>query len=127
MSVTGARRLRKTMTGAERKLWRVIRDRQLAGAKFRRQHPLGPYVIDFYCEESQIAVEVDGMQHVPERDDGRTAWLEAHGCRVIRFWNHEVLQQLPAVLETISLALTASPHPRADARRPLPMGEGNLP
>lgn len=134
MSVTGARVLRKTMTDAERKLWLALRGRQLGGAKFRRQHPLGPYVLDFYCEESQLVIEVDGMQHVPVRDAARTAWLEAHGRRVLRFWNHEVLQQLPAVLEAVLLALSASPHPRppkalapsaaAIARLPLPMGEG---
>jgi very-short-patch-repair endonuclease len=125
MSVTTARRLRKDMTDAERKLWFALRGRQLGRAKFRRQHPLGPYVIDFYCEAAQLAVEVDGSQHVPERDAARTAWLEAHGCRVVRFWNHEVLCQLPAVLETILRAIEASPHPRAGARLPLPMGEGN--
>jgi very-short-patch-repair endonuclease len=124
MSVTGARVLRRTMTDAERKLWLSLRGRQLDGAKFRRQHPLGRYVLDFYCEESRLVVGVDGGHHTPERDAVRTEWLEAHGCRVIRFGNLEVLQQLPAVLEAISLALAASPHPRAGARLPLPMGEG---
>jgi len=124
MSVTTARKLRRDMTIAERKLWLALRGRQLGGAKFRRQHPLGPYVIDFYCEEAHLAVEVDGIQHTPEGDAPRTAWLEAHGCRVIRFWNEEVLKHMPAVLETILRALAASPHPRADARLPLPMGEG---
>src|SRR4051812_1339578 len=104
MAVTTARRLRKTMTDAERKLWSRLRSRQLVGKKFRRQHPLGPYVLDFYAEEHRLVVEVDGGQHTPEVDAERTAWLQAQGCRVIRFWNHEVLWNLPDVLEMIRVA-----------------------
>ena len=101
MSVTTARRLRRDMTGVERKLWAKLRDRQLEGVKFRRQHPLGPYVLDFYSEECRLVIEVDGEQHTPEGDAARTAWLEAHGCRVIRFWNSEVIKDLTGVLEAL--------------------------
>lgn len=104
------------MSDAERKLWAKLRDRQLEGAKFRRQHPLGRYVLDFYCEDTQLVVEVDGRQHTLAGDAERTAWLEAHGGRVMRFDNLDVLKQLPDVLDTIRAALLESP--------PLPMGEG---
>lgn len=105
MSVRIARRLRRDMTDTERKLWAKLRNRQLENVKFRRQHPLGPYVLDFYAEDHRLAVELDGSQHTPEGDAARTAWLMARGCRVIRFWNHEVLQQLDDVLEAIRQAV----------------------
>jgi very-short-patch-repair endonuclease len=117
MSLTIARRLRRDMTDAERKLWANLRHRQLEGAKFRRQHPLGNYVLDFYCEACRLVVEVDGSQHTPEGDAARTAWLDAHGCRVIRFGNLDVLKQLPDVLETIRTALLESPSPTGRGRR----------
>jgi very-short-patch-repair endonuclease len=103
------------MTDAERKLWSQLRDRQLVGAKFRRQHPIGPYVLDFYCEESRLAVEVDGSQHTPDGDAARTAWLEEHGCRVMRFWNHEVLRELSSVLGMIEAALKEHASSKSDA------------
>lgn len=125
MSVKTARRLRRTMTEPERLLWSKLRDSQLDGVKFRRQHPLGPYVLDFFCERHKLAIEIDGGQHADcSSDAARTAWLEAHGCRVVRFWNNDVRDNLSGVLEAIRLALTAAPHPLATARYPLPMGEG---
>ncbi|HUA56243.1 MAG TPA: endonuclease domain-containing protein [Candidatus Sulfotelmatobacter sp.] len=117
MSVKIARRLRRNMTDAERKLWAKLRDRQLERCKFRRQHPLGTYVLDFYCEEYRLVVEVDGSQHTPESDAARTAWLESHGCRVVRFSNLDVLKHLPDVLETIRAVLLASPSPTGRGRR----------
>ncbi len=98
---TLARRLRVAMTDAERKLWSALRDRQIDGLKFRRQHPIGPYVLDFLCEERRLAVELDGGQHTAEKDAARTAWLADHGVRVIRFWNNDVLTNLPGVVEMI--------------------------
>jgi 2-isopropylmalate synthase len=108
------------MTDAERRLWAALRDRQLDGVKFRRQHPLGPYILDFFSEELKLVVEVDGGQHASSQTDVvRTAWLTAQGCRVLRFWNNDVLRNLPGVLETLRSALTVAPHPD-----PLPKGEG---
>jgi len=120
-----ARQLRKEQPDAEKLLWRVLRNRQLAGFKFRRQHPVGPYVLDFYCHEARLAVELDGGQHnAPEgraHDVKRTQFLQKHGIRVVRFWNHEVLQETDAVLEAIWRVLHEGPHPN-----PLPEGEGTL-
>jgi very-short-patch-repair endonuclease len=106
------------MTDAERRLWSKLRNSQLNGEKFRRQHPLGPYVLDFFCERTNLAVEVDGGQHAEqaEADLARTRWLESKGCRVIRFWNNEVLSNTEEVLEAIRLALNASPHPTLSPR-----------
>jgi adenine-specific DNA-methyltransferase len=112
------------MTGAERKLWYALRDSQL-GVKFRRQHPLGCYVVDFYSEKFKLAVEVDGGQHAESKADAvRTAWLEAQGCRVLRFWNNDVLGNLPGVLENIRAAL---PNPLTRRFAPTsPRGRGKL-
>ena len=111
MSLKTARRLRRSMTEAERILWSRLRDRGLAGYKFRRQHPLGSYVLDSYCESHKLVVEIDGGQHaaMAECDAARTAWLTAHGCRVIRFWNNEVAENLPGVLEAICEELNRIP------------------
>jgi len=97
------RRLRRTATDAERLLWRHLRDRRLAGAKFRRQHPMGRYVVDFFCLERALVIEVDGGQHAVqvERDQLRDAWLRSQGCRVVRFWNNEVIDNLEGALSRI--------------------------
>jgi very-short-patch-repair endonuclease len=130
--VAFARQLRRDETDAERLLWRVLRNRRLAGAKFRRQHPFPPYVLDFYCYELKLAIELDGGQHnLPEsrlRDKARTAQLHAHGIRVLRFWDHEVLRQTESVLQAIYRAVIErlrelQPSPPA----PLPAGEGRTP
>ena len=100
-----ARRLRGNHTDAERLLWRLLRDRQLGGLKFRRQHPIEPYVLDFYCPELRLAVEVDGARHFEPRgerhDAERKRALEQRDIATIRFTNIEVLQQTEVVLETI--------------------------
>ncbi len=99
------RELRKNATDAEALLWRLLRNSQVADAKFRRQHPAAGYILDFYCHEARLAIEVDGGGHLDEKqaayDATRTAALEAAGIRVLRFWNHEVLQQTEAVLKCI--------------------------
>lgn len=104
-----ARYLRKNQTDAESLLWSRLRARQLTGIKFRRQHPIGPYVLDFYCAEAHLAVEVDGSQHLEliaiNQDQARTKFLENKSIKVIRFWNHEVLENLDAVLESIIFTL----------------------
>jgi adenine-specific DNA-methyltransferase len=101
------RRLRSTQTDAERKLWLYLRNRGLSGAKFRRQRPIGAYIVDFCCLEQKLVVEIDGGQHVvnAERDQKRTDFLVSKGFRVLRFWNHEVLVQLELVLEHINREL----------------------
>jgi very-short-patch-repair endonuclease len=103
-----ARKLRRTPTDAEMRLWWHLRQKQLAGFRFRRQHPLGPYVVDFFCAEAKLVVEVDGGQHADE-NDARTRWIEAQGYRVIRFWNNDVLGNTEGVLLMILAALGASP------------------
>lgn len=104
-----ARYLRKSQTDAESLLWSRLRARQLTGIKFRRQHPIGPYVLDFYCAEAHLAVEVDGSQHLEliaiNQDQARMKFLENKSIKVIRFWNHEVLENLDAVLESIIFTL----------------------
>ena len=101
-----ARELRRGQTDAESVLWRLIRDRQL-GVKFRRQHPLDIHVLDFYCPELRLAVEVDGGQHAAAcqrtRDDARSVALATLGIDVVRFSNREVLQETGAVMEALWL------------------------
>lgn len=106
-----ARTLRKRPTDAESALWRQLRLRQIEGYKFRRQHPIGPYIVDFVCLERKLIVEVDGGQHAlqVQKDSERTAWLESVGYRVVRFWDHEVLTELESVKEAIRRSLTPPP------------------
>ncbi len=103
MNIIRARELRKNMTDAERKLWNHLRNRQLGGLKFRRQHPIGKYVVDFVCFEKKIVIEVDGSQHLENRiyDAERTEWLEKQGFKVIRVWNNDVLNEIEVVLEEL--------------------------
>lgn len=104
-----ARRLRREATNAERKLWSFLRERQLEGHRFRRQHPLGPYIVDFVCLEQKLIVEVDGATHgEPEelaRDAKRTAWLKERGYRVLRCDNIEIYENLDMVVLYILQAL----------------------
>ncbi len=113
-----ARSLRRTDADAEMRLWHALRSRQLTGWKFRRQHPVGPFVADFVCLAASIVIEVDGAHHAEQRakDDARTRFIESKGFRVIRFDDGQVLKELEAVLEVIRLALDAAPHPN-----PLPV------
>ena len=107
-----ARRLRRDATDVEAKLWARLRSRQLAGAKFRRQVSIGRFIVDFCCLEAKLIVELDGSQHADNPAVvSRTGVLEQLGFRVLRFWNHEVNENLDGVLETIHLALISSPHP----------------
>ena len=101
--LTFAHALRTNQTDAETKLWWLLKDRRLRSMKFRRQHPIPPYVVDFYCHDAHLVIEVDGGQHSEARryDEERTAFLGSLGIRVMRFWNNEVLQSTDAVLEAI--------------------------
>jgi len=104
-----ARQLRREQTDVERKLWFALRDRRFYKLKFRRQQPIGPYVVDFVSFEAKLVIELDGGQHglVPNEaaDRLRTQRLEADGFRVIRFWNNELIENFEGVLDTIALAL----------------------
>jgi very-short-patch-repair endonuclease len=101
-----ARALRRTPTNAETRLWARLRRKQLDGCRFRRQHPLGPNVVDFFCAEAKLIIEVDGGQHAQDTDT-RTRWLEGRGYRVLRFWNNDVLANPEGVLLVILEALRA--------------------
>ncbi|MBI3043246.1 MAG: endonuclease domain-containing protein [Betaproteobacteria bacterium] len=103
MNTKRARKLRNHMTEAEQRLWQKLKRRQLATLKFRRQQPIGSFIVDFVCLERRVIVEVDGGQHadrVPD-DEQRTCWLQAQGYRVLRFWNNEVLGETEAVVQAI--------------------------
>lgn len=106
MASTLARKLRQTPTDAELRLWSRLRRKQLDGHRFRRQQPFGLYVVDFFCPEANLIVEVDGGQHAADTDE-RTQWLTARGYRVIRFWNNDVLGNTEGVLQQIREALGA--------------------
>ena len=98
-----ARQLRRSMTPAEVHLWQHLRLKQLDGLKFRRQHPVGPFIVDFYCAELSLAIEVDGDSHdeQAEYDVARTKWLESHSYRIIRFSNDDVLHNIEGVMDEI--------------------------
>ncbi|MBD9642391.1 MULTISPECIES: endonuclease domain-containing protein [Pantoea] len=104
-AITRRRQLRQAMPEAEHLLWRFLRNRNLCGVKFRRQHPIGGYIVDFACIERRVIVELDGGQHNEDEakiyDQQRTAFLERGGWRVIRFWNHQVFEEFDAVMEEI--------------------------
>ena len=105
-----ARQLRRDSTEAERRLWQVLRDRQLEGARFHRQHPIPPHVADFACVVARLVVEVDGGQHAGSaRDSARDAHLARQGWRVLRFWNHDVLENTEGVAQRIAEALKEPP------------------
>ncbi len=98
--------LRLNATDAERRLWAALRDRRLQSYKFRRQHPIGRFVVDFACTKHRLVIEADGGQHNESTADiRRTAWLESEGWRVIRFWNNDILANTEGVLSTILQAL----------------------
>ncbi|KAB0671889.1 endonuclease domain-containing protein [Oryzomonas sagensis] len=107
-----ARELRGTHTDAENLLWMLLRDRRFCGFKFRRQHPISGYILDFYCHECRLAVELDGGGHATEEqatyDCERTKELEGAGIKVLRFWNNDVLRNTEMVLEALHGALALS-------------------
>ncbi|OGX06775.1 MAG: hypothetical protein A3G87_04320 [Omnitrophica bacterium RIFCSPLOWO2_12_FULL_50_11] len=106
-----ARKLRLNQTEAERRLWYFLRNRCFSGVKFRRQHPIDGYIVDFCCIEKGLIVELDGGQHATQqlRDQRRTQHLKSKGYRVLRFWDHDVLQKTNSVIEVIRLSLD-DPH-----------------
>ena len=121
-TVTRARELRRDGSRAEKICWELLRDRRLGKVKFRRQHPIGPYVADFACISRKLVIEVDGDHHAFQvgADARRTAFLEAHGWRVVRFWANEVVGNPEGIWRTISLLI-------APLTQPLPLaGERSM-
>ena len=123
--VDRARGLRREQTPAEAKLWACLRNRQVGGFKFRRQHPIGPYVVDLYCAACRLVVEIDGESHAYTEayDRRRTAWLTEQGYEVMRFTNREVLAHVEGVVEVILEVCdgcSVCPSPQPSPRR----GEG---
>jgi very-short-patch-repair endonuclease len=113
-----AKRLRREMTPEETLLWGQLRDRRLAGHKFRSQQPIGPYIADFVCQEQKLIIEADGSQHNESKSDARRdAFLVSKGYRVLRFWNNDITRNLTGVLEAIHAVLT-TPQPSAATRLP---------
>ena len=107
-----AKQLRSNMTDAEKMLWYHLRGHRFLGAKFKRQQPLGNYIVDFVCFEAKLVIEMDGGQHLEsESDNQRDAWLQGQGFRILRFWNNEVLGETESVLEKIYQTITPSPQP----------------
>jgi len=118
-----AQRLRANVTDAEKKTWYLNRNRRILGAKFRRQQAIGPYIVDFFCPEFGLIIEIDGSHHAEERaayDERRTRWLESNGYRVIRFWNLDVLREPRSIADAIYHALGDR-----GAREPPPSGGAN--
>jgi very-short-patch-repair endonuclease len=103
MTITHARELRKNATDCERLLWQQLRAHRLQGFKFKRQQPLGLYIVDFVCFEARLIIEADGGHHAEqaEYDNRRDDWLRSQGFTVLRFWNNEILTNIEGVLERI--------------------------
>ncbi len=123
-----ARTLRRDQTDAEKRLWSILRGGRMLGAKFRRQVWVAGYIADFACLEFRLIVEADGGQHAEAQayDERRDAALAREGFRVLRFWNHQILNETRTVADTIAAALD-NPHPPTAARRAPPShlkGEG---
>jgi very-short-patch-repair endonuclease len=123
-SITGiAKSLRKNNTDVERLLWNHLKTRQLEDIKFRRQQPIGRYIVDFVSFEKKIVIEIDGSQHSVEknRDEERDNWLGLQGFKVLRFWNNELLENMEGVLEVIRDHCLLHP-----PLNPLPSREGEI-
>ena len=129
-TISRARDLRRDATTPERRLWAILRGRNVGDAKFRRQQRNGPFFADFVCQSARLLVEVDGESHsgdAAERDDRRrTAYLEQEGYRVLRFTNTDVMQHLDAVSSAILAALAPSPSHPAMPGGPLPLPHGEM-
>ena len=117
--------MREAPTEAELRLWRLLRDRRLNSLKFRRQVPVGPYIVDFLCVGAKLIIKADGLQHAESpRDNARDAYLESQGWKVLRFWNNEVFLNPEGVLETIlaHADLTKQSEPSSGPSGHLPRG-----
>ena len=119
-----AKSLRRNLTDAEQKLWYYLRAHRFIGRKFKRQKPIGHYVVDFVCLEEKLVIELDGGQHAEnlEYDHVRDSWLRSEGYTVLRFWNNELMNEMESVLERIRLVFdsgtqTLSPGPSPTSGR----------
>jgi very-short-patch-repair endonuclease len=116
-----ARALRSNSTDAERRIWAALRAHRMCGASFRRQTPIGPYIVDFVCHDANLIIELDGGQHFEEehakRDARRDAFLTRKGFRVLRFNNHDVMRNRQGVLEVIAAAIADAPSPPLPRKR----------
>lgn len=128
-TVKHARNLRQNLTDAEKCIWAKLRNRRFHDVKFRRQHPIPPYIVDFFSEELKLVIELDGGQHSPEQDLKRQSFIEEQGITVLRFWNNDVLRNLEGVLQDIERYIpsptAANPSTlRSDAEASLPSPAG---
>jgi very-short-patch-repair endonuclease len=114
-----SRELRLNATDAERKLWTQLSARKLAGIRFNRQFPIGPFICDFVSRTAKLVIEVDGGQHAVDvaKDEARTAYLETRGYRVIRFWSNDVLERIEGVVSEIERVLADMPSPNPSRKR----------
>ncbi|MGQ3102111.1 MAG: endonuclease domain-containing protein [Sphingopyxis solisilvae] len=114
-----SRELRLNATDAERKLWAQLSARKIAGVRFNRQFPIGPFICDFVSRTAKLVIEVDGGQHAVDvaKDKARTAYLEAQGYRVIRFWNNDVLERIDGVVSEIERVIADMPSPNPSRKR----------
>jgi len=114
-----SRELRLNATDAERKLWAQLSARKIAGVRFNRQFPVGPFICDFVSRSAKLIIEVDGGQHAAdvEKDQARTAYLQSQDYRVIRFWNNDVLERIDGVVSEIERVLADMPSPDPSRKR----------
>src|SRR5262245_23776100 len=115
-AIDRARKLRQSMPDIQRRMWRLLRDRRFSGYKFRREHPVGPYVLDFYCSEAKLSLELDGMQHGSlehqQLDEKKEQYLASRGILTKRFWNSQIRREPGVVKENLWLLLQQrAPHP----------------
>ena len=115
-----AKKLRRDMTDVEKTLWHYLRNKEMGGTRFRRQQPIDQYIVDFVCFEKRLIIELDGGQHAMETDAERTAYLESQGFKLLRFWNHEVMENIEGVWAVIAEQLGAL----SDAPPPNPPPQG---
>jgi len=125
-----ARNLRKRDTWAEKLLWSWLRDRRFSAYKFRRQHQFGPHILDFFCVEAHLNIELDGSQHgfprQKQKDQERDAWLADAGIKVVRFWNSRLRREKQSIRDTIWRELQeCAPHPLPDYCRPIAVPKDN--
>ena len=114
-----SRELRLNATQAERRLWTQLSARKVAGVRFNRQFPIGPFICDFVSRSAKLVIEVDGGQHAVDvaKDEARSAYLKARGYRVIRFWNNDVLERIEGVVAEIERVLSDMPSPDPSHKR----------